>query len=130
MRRLALCLGLLTVLLVWGLAWGQQGAGAVKAVADTGKKFVDINTATPQELDGLPGIGKAYTKAIIGGRPYKDKRELRWKKIVPKGTYAKIKDLITVIPLKAEAIPAGKPSPIAPGDVKPVAPKGPHKMSS
>lgn len=130
MRRMALCIGLLSVLLAWGLAWGQVAAGAVKAAPDTGKKLVDINTATPQQLDDLPGIGKAYTKAIIAGRPYKSIQELRMRKIVPKGTYAKIKNLITALPPKPEAVPAEKPSPAAPGNTKPAAPKGPHKMPS
>ncbi len=104
MRKRGLGLGLAALLLAWGLAWAQQGPAAGTAVADTGKKLVDINTATPQELDKLPGIGEAYTRAIIEGRPYKDMRELRWRKIVPRGTFEKIKGRITAVQPK----PAGK----------------------
>jgi len=57
-------------------------------------ELLDINSATAEQLDALPGIGKAYSAKIVEGRPYKGKDELVQKKIVPQKTYDGIKDKI------------------------------------
>jgi|SRR5580692_4711906 competence protein ComEA len=69
-------------------------SGGSSASSSASKKLVDINSATPEQLDALPGIGEAYAKKIVDGRPYKMKTDLVRRKIIPQATYDKIKDQI------------------------------------
>jgi DNA uptake protein ComE-like DNA-binding protein len=55
---------------------------------------LDINTATADKLKAIPGIGDAYSKRIIDGRPYTAKNQLVTRGILPQATYNKIKDQI------------------------------------
>jgi DNA uptake protein ComE-like DNA-binding protein len=72
----------------------KSDAKAADKSTDKKHALIDINSAPASELETLPGIGEAYSKRIVDGRPYKGKDELVQKKIVPQATYDKIKDHI------------------------------------
>ena len=74
-------------------AASTKSSASTKAQAATGD-LVDINSASKEQLDALPGIGEAYAQKIIANRPYHSKRDLVTKKVVPQSTYNKIKDQI------------------------------------
>jgi DNA uptake protein ComE-like DNA-binding protein len=69
-------------------------AGKSEGKPETKAALIDLNSATPAELDALPGIGTARAAAIVKGRPYHGKDELVSKKIIPQGVYDGIKDKV------------------------------------
>lgn len=82
----------------------EEAGRAVKAAVDGAKegwengkqKTLDLNTASEDELTGLPGIGQHEARRIMAGRPYKDKHELVSKKIMSASTYDRLKDDVHV----------------------------------
>jgi competence protein ComEA len=72
----------------------SSGSNAGKTASTSKANLLDINSATKDQLDALPGIGDAYAQKIVEGRPYKMKTDLVRRKIIPQATYDKIKDQI------------------------------------
>jgi competence protein ComEA len=60
---------------------------------------VDVNTASADALDALPGIGPATSAKIIAAREvalFTTIDELRSRGVLGEATFAKVRDLVTV----------------------------------
>jgi DNA uptake protein ComE-like DNA-binding protein len=102
LRRFAAALVALSLVVPTSVAFAQ----APKAPAKTTQAkppakgpapqvdLLDLNSATKEQLQTLPGIGEAYADKIIANRPYKAKNELVTKKVIPQATYAKVRDKV------------------------------------
>ena len=62
---------------------------------------VDVNTATQEQLEALPGVGEAYAKKIIASRPYSSVADLS-RAGLPASTVDKITPLVSASKPKKE----------------------------
>ncbi|SDE66775.1 MULTISPECIES: helix-hairpin-helix domain-containing protein [Terriglobus] len=97
---LALALTLLPVSPAQSKPAAKAAATAPTPPAMTMGDPLDINTASLDQLQALPGIGQVYSKKIIDGRPYTAKNQLVSRGIVPKATYDKISSQIVAKQVK------------------------------
>jgi competence protein ComEA len=71
---------------------GAAGAGA----GGSGGGLVDLNTASPEELDALPGIGPVTVQKIVAARqeqPFSSLQDAVDRKVLNRGQLEKIADL-------------------------------------
>jgi competence protein ComEA len=90
---------------------------------------IDLNTASKEELDALPGIGEANAQKIIDGRPYKLKSDLQNRGILSSSTYDKIRDRVTARQANKSTSPDAATSPKSENLAKP-SPSEPKSSSS
>lgn len=67
--------------------------------AGQASRLLDVNRATQQQLEALPGIGTARATAILAARaqaPFATTDDLLDRRLVPASVYAQIRDLIAV----------------------------------
>lgn len=72
---------------------GSSGSGANGGL-------VDLNSATPEALDALPGIGPVTVQKIVAARtdkPFGSLEELVTRKVLTNSQLDKIRDLITLV---------------------------------
>lgn len=94
LRNLLLAATLFSTFPLAMTAQKASAKAAAAATAATPDNKLDINTATADQLKAFPGIGDAYSKRIIDGRPYTAKNQLVSRGILPQGVYDKIKNSI------------------------------------
>ena len=101
MRPFAIPARWLAVLAMLGLSlpslWGAQApaqlsAATLRPVEDAGP--LDINTASERELQALPGMGAAYARRVVEGRPYTAKNQLLTRGVLPPSAYEAIRNRI------------------------------------
>lgn len=75
---------------------GSGGAGGGSGVGGSG--LVNLNTATPEELEALPGIGPVTVQKIVAARaqqPLRSLEEMVELEVIDRGQLEDIRDLVT-----------------------------------
>jgi len=76
-----------------GASGGGSGTGA-----GSGSTLVNINAATPEELEALPGIGPVTVQKIVAARaeqPFTTVDEMVEREVIDRGQLEDIRDLVT-----------------------------------
>jgi competence protein ComEA len=100
--RLVVLVGVAVVLAAGGGELLSVRDARAQVAAKKKSALVDVNTATAEQLQTLPGIGPAIAKAIIDGRPYSSVNDLERVKGLGATRLAELKGKVT-----ASRAPAG-----------------------
>lgn len=83
-----------------GMAGGPAGGGGAGTDSQGGATgLVNLNTATPEELEALPGIGPVTVQKIVAARqerPFSTLEELVERDVMHNGQLEDIRDLVTL----------------------------------
>ena len=61
-------------------------------------KLVDLNQASKEQIEALPGITQHQADRIVAERPYKDPQQLVTRRILSQQQYDQLKDKVIVRP--------------------------------
>lgn len=81
-----------------GGASGGTGGSGGGATGGGGSTLVNVNTATPEELEALPGIGPVTVQKIVAARaeqPFATLDEMVEREVIDRGQLEDIRDLVT-----------------------------------
>lgn len=81
----------------WGLDEALAAAeGFYEGWTGPAVQPINLNSASPRQLESLPGITQAQAHRIVRSRPYRDKRALLTEGVISESAYRRIKDRVTV----------------------------------
>ena len=114
MRKICKLVGMFLTIAAFALGMLAPAISAAGKQAASSNAKVDLNSASEQELETLPGVGAATAKKIISGRPYSSTSDLS-KAGVSAATIKKIEPLVTFgsaapAPAKSAASKSAAPS--------------------
>lgn len=81
-----------------GLGAAGAGTGGTPAPVAGGGGLVNINTASPEQLDTLPDVGPVTVQKIVAARqeqPFTSLEEMVTRKVIDNGQLEKIRGLVT-----------------------------------
>ena len=100
--RVAASMAVARASLLFDDAFVEAGVAATRASAPavtstpTQALLVNLNTATPEQLDTLPRVGPAMAAAIVAARPFRRVEDLRRVRGVGSATFEQLRVLVTV----------------------------------
>lgn len=103
--RTALPIAASVIALLSGAVWLARDALPLFAIAPRSSvpQLVNINTATSEQLESLPGIGAARVRLIIAHRPYESIDDLRRINGLPDALVDDLRPLLLVSGMEPEA---------------------------
>ena len=84
----------LVAVIVMALPAVQPGSSATVKSVHKSAGLIDVNHASVDQLESLPGIQEALAAKIVRNRPYANKTQLSSKGVISAATYKRIRSRI------------------------------------